>query len=447
MILRQCQLDAVEGVRAKFREKYKRVLLQAATGFGKTVVANYIMDGAVAKLGRVLFLAAQRELVHQAVNRISGRCGVIMAGDKRTDPDAPVQVASVQTLLNRSIQFEPTLIFLDECSHSTAKSHQELLARFPDVPVVGLTATPVRNSGMGLGDYFDAMVQAMGIEDLIKHGWLVRPKHYAGPPNGKPLPDMFSDPIQAWMQYARGRATMAFCSSVEASKELAARATMAGIRARHIDGTTDDDIRDQIAAQLESGELEFVTNYQVYIEGVDIPKISCVILDRYFSNIAGYLQAVGRGLRTYPGKSDCIVLDHAGCIHSHGRVDQNRKWVLTKGRDVLAGPSTPDVADKIDVCPECFTVAPAGASHCVCGYKFFRKPKKTYKHKPGTLELHHDDGRVTTINESKQRSDYERFLWQQRNGKKKDGSPMSPRYAGFRFFQQYGIWPPKSWSS
>ena len=445
MILRQCQLDAVEGVRVKFREKYKRVLLQAATGFGKTVIANHIIEGSVSKGGRPLFLAARRELVHQASNRITPRHGVILAGDKRTDPDAPVQVASVQTLLNRSIQFEPTLIFLDECSHSTATSHQELLSRFPDVPVVGLTATPVRNTGMGLGDYFDAMVQAMGIEDLIDQGWLVRPKHYAGPPNGKPRPDLFSDPVQAWMQYARGRATMAFCSSVEASKELAARATMAGIRSRHIDGTTDDEIRDQIAAQLESGELELVTNYQVYVEGVDIPKVSCVILDRYFSNIAGYLQAIGRGLRTYPGKTDCIVLDHAGNVHTHGRADQNRQWQLTKGRDVLAGPSTPDVADKIDVCPVCFTVAPTGASQCACGYKFYRKPKKSYKHKPGTLELHHDNGTVTTINESKQRSDYQRFLWQQRNGRKKDGSPMSPRYAGFKFFSMYGFWPPKIW--
>ena len=443
MGLRQYQLNGVDGIRQHFRQGSKRVLYCLPTSGGKTVVADYIISSAAAKGGRPLFLAARRELIHQASKRLSTAHGVILSGDKRADATQRVQVASVQSLLTRELPFVPTLIFLDECHHSTAKTHQQLLARFPDVPVVGLTASPVRQSGLGLGDYFTSMVMGPGIKDLMDLGFIVPPVHLVPP--SEPGRNLYADPVTTWLEKAGRVPTMAFCSNVEESIKLAQRFNDAGVRAIHIDGETDSDTRDSIPALMESGEIEIVTNYGIYIEGLDVPCIACVILDRKTGSLAVYLQAGGRGFRANPGKKSCLILDHGGNIHAHGRYDQNRAWNLTKGRDVISGPSTPDVADKIQVCPQCFTVAAPESYSCQCGYKFYRKPKKSYKHKPGTLELHHDNGNVTLISQDKQRADYERFLWQQRNGKKKDGSSFSPRYAGFRFFQQYGVWPPREW--
>lgn len=445
MILRPYQLQAVEEIRQHFRQGSKRPLLTMCTGAGKTATADYIISSSAAKGGRPVFLAARRELVHQASNRLSTPHGVIMSGDKRVNADAPAQVCSIQSLLTRELPFTPTLIFLDECHHSTAATHQKLLSRFPDVPVVGLSATPVRNSGLGLGDYFTSLVSGPGIEELMDLGFLVRPRHLVGPRQDGPAKTLFSDPVQMWFEHAKGQRTMAFCSSVEESVKLAARFNFAGVPAVHVDGKTDAEIRDAIPGRIERGEILVVTNYAVWTEGVDIPAITCVILDRSTSSIAVYLQACGRGLRSHPGKTHCVVLDHGSNIYTHGRIDQNRQWQLTKGRDVIAGPSTPDVADDIRVCPTCFTVAPPSSTHCECGYKFFIKKRKTYKHKAGSLELHHDDGRVTEITTSRQESDYKRFLGEQRNGKKKDGTPFSPQYARFRFMQTYGFPPPREW--
>jgi len=412
------------------------------TGGGKTVLADYVISNAVAKGGRAVFLAARRELVHQASARLSTRHGVILSGNRRVDQEAPVQVASVQTLLNRDLPWEPTLIVLDECHHSTAKTHQELLQRYPRTPVIGLSATPCRSTGLGLADYFTSMVQSIGISSLIQQGYLVPVRHLRPPEHGKGL---YSDPIEMWLRYAKDRPTMAFASNVAESVKLVERFNQRGIPALHIDANTPDEIRDTVSQQMEAGTIKVVSGYAVYVEGVDIPCISCVILDRKTSSLPVYLQAIGRGLRSYPGKSDCIVLDHGGNIYTHGRADCDRTWVLTHGKDVLTTPATPDVADNFSVCPICYTVANQGATHCTCGYKFAVKRKKSYKHKAGTLEVHHDNGTITIIPEDKRRKEFERFLWQQRNGRKKDGSPLSPRYASYRFFQQFGVWPPREW--
>lgn len=448
MQLRPYQQKCVDDVRIDFRRGSKRPLLASPTGSGKTVFADYIISSAVAKGGKVLFLAAKRELIYQADRRLSTPHGIILSGDRRVDRDARVQVASVQSLLTRELPFTPTLIFLDECHHSTAKTHQELLARFPDTPVVGLTATPVRSSGLGLGDYFTSIVLGPGIEDLISQGYLVPLTHYVGPREDGPAKALFSDPVAMWMKYARGTPTMAFCSSVEESEKLAARFNFAGFPAIHCDGKTDDEIRDKIPQRMASGEIQIATNFAVWVEGVDIPFIRTVIFDRKTSSLPVYLQGAGRGLRISEGKERLNFFDHGGNIYNHGRIDCNRQWQLTKGRDVLAaGPKTPDVDDDIRVCPTCYTVAPPRETHCLrCGYKFAIKKRKAYRHKAGTLEIHHDDGRITEISTSKQRADYERFLWQQRNGRKKDGTPFSSRYAWFRYMQQYGRPPDPSWA-
>lgn len=445
--LRPYQAHDIPLIRQAFKE-YKRVLYQSPTGSGKTVTSAYIIEKATAKGQRSLFLAARRELIQQTSRKLTVDHSVLMAGDPRYDPSKPVQVASIQTALSRGTTFVPTFIFLDECAHSTSRSHQELLATFPDVPVLGLTATPVRQSGLGLGDYFQTMIKGPGIRTLIDDGHLVTVEHYLGPAPTTPRDKLVGDPVKAWMQLARGQTTMTFASSVEESKKLAERFTKeTGYKFEHIDGETDPDIRDRIAERLESGELTGVVGYAVYIEGFDAPCISCVILDRAIGSLAVYLQACGRGLRPHRRKRFCTVLDHGNNLREWGRVDANREWKLTSGRDVIAGPSTPDVADDILVCPKCYLLAPNGSTYCACGYKFSVKKKKTYRHKPGTLELHHDDGSITSITEEHQKKEYERFLWMQRNGKKKDGTPFSKKFAFFRFYQQFGCHPKREWGS
>ena len=384
---RPYQASAIQSARQRIAGGARRLILRAPTGSGKTVIACGIIESAVAKGRTVLFLAHRKELIDQASQKLDAfgiDHGVIMAKHWRRQPHAQVQLASIQTLIRRALP-PADLIIIDEAHLSLAKSYVDLIAAYPNAVILGLTATPIRHDGRPLSSIYQDIIQVSDVAQLIRMGFLVRPRHYAperpdltaigirgGDYNEIDLaiavdrPDLIGNIVTHWQAIARGRTTAVFAVNINHSQHLVAQFRAAGVRAEHVDGTTPRHQREAILGRFSSGETTVVSNVGVLTEGYDNPRIGAVVLARPTLSLALFLQMAGRGLRTHPDKSDCIILDHAGCAHAHGFVDEEREWTLD-GKKKRASKSERDAP--IRTCDTCYAAYPAASRQCPeCGH-------------------------------------------------------------------------------
>ena len=193
--LRQYQVDVVDRVEsllgscASGGSATSRPLIVAPTGSGKTIIGAEVINRHVGRGGRVLVIAHRREIITQTCDKLIAAGvtpGIVLAGfEKELRTHAPVQVAGIQTLHARAMRAKKmpmpaaTLVVIDEAHHARAKTYQAVIDAYPDATIIGLTATPVRGDGRGLGNIFTTMIEAPQIPDLIKLGHLVGTKVYA----------------------------------------------------------------------------------------------------------------------------------------------------------------------------------------------------------------------------------------------------------------------------
>ncbi|MGB4498521.1 MAG: DEAD/DEAH box helicase [Methylococcaceae bacterium] len=380
---RPYQVNSIDSAKDALRRGIKRILIQASTGAGKTVIAARIIELAITKGSRILFVAHRKEIVGQTSAKLSSlgiKHGVIMAGHKAVD--APVQVASVQTLTQRE-KPAADIIFFDEAHLSVSKSFLDLVEHYDNKVFIGLTATPIRLDGRGLGEIYHEMVQVVPMRELIAQGFLVKPRVFApftpdmssvktskGDFDATQTADLMDkssitgDIIKHWQQHAAGRKTICFASSVEHSKHIAEQFNSVGISARHLDGTTPAGLRDSTLQAWRDGEFDVLSNMGLFIEGLDVPAASCCILARPTQSLTIYMQSVGRVMRPADNKTDCIILDHAGLTYTHGTVDMERDWSLDAKKKKKKGLSAPPVR----ICQECFCAYHSAAKECPeCG--------------------------------------------------------------------------------
>jgi DNA repair protein RadD len=233
------------------------------------------------------------------------------------------------------------------------------VAAYPKAVVLGLTATPVRADGKPLSALYSDIVSVSTVPQLIRMGYLVRPRHYA-----PERPDLTKVGAKGG-DYDERELSIAV-DKPDLVGNIVAEFLGAGIRAEHVDGTTPLWQRNQILQRFASGETTVVSSVGIMTEGYDNPRISAVVLARPTMSLGLYLQMVGRGLRTLDGKSDCLILDHAGCCHAHGFSDDEREWSLD-GKPKRAGAKR---EAPVSVCPECFASYPAARRECPeCGYQ------------------------------------------------------------------------------
>lgn len=465
---RDYQLAMVEEARARIRSGYKRILLQLPTGGGKTVVAAQIIHGALAKGKRVLFLAHRRELVEQPSEKLDAlgvSHGIVMANHWRHRPLAPCQVASIQTLANRDLAFPPDLIFIDEAHRARANTYQTILLRYPAAIVIGLTATPVRSDGKGLGNLFETMVQGPSVADLTARGYLVPTRVFApnkpdlrdvgkvgGDYNQRQLgrtmdkPTLTGDILSHWQRLGENRQTVGFAVSVEHSIHLRDKFREAGIAAEHLDGETPTDERAAILRRLANGETRVLWSVGVLTEGWDCPSVSCGILARPTMSEGLYLQMAGRFLRPAPGKVDALLLDHAGCTLEHGFVDDPRNWELTKDRMRASGPRI-DTSLNAKACPICYSVVRKSVRKClavidgkVCGYEFHFEDR-TPKTIAGELQLTGEERRMRymTIPDAGRKTCYLRWAAEGRE------RGYKANYASAKYFAVFRESPKTEW--
>jgi DNA repair protein RadD len=380
--LRDYQEHSNERLREAFRQGRKRVCLTEPTGAGKTVQFCDIAARTVAKGGRVVILVHREELVEQTCDALALAgvpFGVIAAGYSE-NPDAPVQVAMAQTLVNRLNRLHDVrLLIVDECQHIVASTWLTILAALTDTPVLGVTATPERLDGKGLGDVFDELVIGPSVKDLIAAGWLssfvvFAPARLVNLRGLRTVAGDFTlselarrmggiviaDAIVEYRKRLDGKSAIAFCTTIEHSREVARCFRAAGIRAEHLDGDTPRNERRAILARLETGETSVVCNCNLIGEGLDVPALDGVILLRPTKSLAVYLQQVGRALRPAPGKK-AVVLDHSGNALRHGLPDLEHAWSL-EGRPKKKGPAL------VRRCLECGALIPIASRTCPeCG--------------------------------------------------------------------------------
>jgi len=397
--LRQYQFGAVEKVREAIRtlmaqgKRQIAILLVAPTGSGKTVIGSHILHSAFQKGKMSLFIAHRRELIKQCSKKLELfglDHGILMAGEPPSML-AETQIASIQTFARRIVKDMKLtapladVIMIDEAHHATSDSYLALKDIYPDGIFIGLTATPCRSDGRGLGKYFDCLIEVATPQELIDMGFLVDTKIVA-----PRLPDlkgvrtvkgdfeekelqkrmepMIGDLVRDWKQYAAGRSTLVFAVTVAHSVWIKERFENHGITCEHVDAQTPMEKRDRIFDDFLNGRLQVLTNVGIATEGTDLPIASCAILARPTKSYGLYLQMAGRICRTHPGKTDALIIDHSGNVYRHGFPQDAGGWELDekfsmteKNQQRLEKESNPIT------CRECFCVY-TKQLHCpACG--------------------------------------------------------------------------------
>jgi DNA repair protein RadD len=365
--LREYQAKAIAETREAYRAGKRAPLLVAPTGAGKTRIGTEFAHGALAKSKPgelVLWLAHREELLIQARDRLVAegvpRVGIIAAGEPLTN--APIQVASIQTLVARAKQGLPKarLVVLDEAHHYAASTWGEVAAFYQDVPRIGLTATPERGDGKALGDIFDHIIPVSSVRELQALGVLVPCVTYAPATRTK---ELSQHPVAAYQARTPGERGFCFCVNVTHAEKLAIEFAANGTPAATIHADTPwllrrarlEAFRLQDPRPLrEAGVLEPVPlvlcNVYTLTEGVDVPEASSCILARGCGHAGLYLQMVGRVLRAAPGKERAVLIDLRGAVHKLGLPEQDREWSL-EGKAISLSESERE--EKLKVCPAC----------------------------------------------------------------------------------------------
>jgi DNA repair protein RadD len=481
--LRPHQQENFEQLRAETMAA-RDPLLVAACGYGKGTIASVIVHGAVQRGHHVIFAVHGKSLVvdmSERVRKLGIEHGVLMGGERR-ERWHKVQVASIDTLHRMEHPPKASLILIDEAHMALSPTWRKTIARYPQARVIGMTATPIRLDGKGLGKktggLFDSMVlgpseeELIGLENLVPSRVLAPPmaigdvKKTAGDFNQKALAavcdktKLIGDIVEHWKRHANEK-TAAFGVDQAHAKHIQESFLAAGIQWAYVDAQTPQEERAQIWKDLDSGSLMGVSSVGCIAVGWDHPIVSCLIMARPTASLGLWRQMLGRGSRPHPGKYRFLVLDHSGNTHRHapfGMFEDSVPWSLDGAAVKDSGEKKPP---QIATCKQsfqwpdgrhqppniinglqwpCYATFRAGPKECpYCGL-----PQKV---KARAVEVQQGDlkeiVRATTAEQVAarvdQRAHYDDLMNRayERNYK--------PAWVGLQFKAKYGFWPYKAW--
>lgn len=337
------QADLFQRLRAARGRGARRIVVQGATGSGKNILAAYVVRQAVLKGSTVLVMVHRRRLVDQISDRLNQfevQHGILMRGE-RADSRHLVQVASRDTLLSRCVNNSwvdlpaAALVIVDEAHHAAKEDseYRRILGNYQDATVLLLSATPVDPDGNGMGPWAEAIECAAPTSQLVKEGYLVPVKCYAPErrQHGKGVRrGIAGDLVASWQQYAEDSPTVLFTARVKHSKNAVAAFNEAGILAVHVDADTPDDVRDRAYDDVAARRVKVLSNVGIVGEGVDVPELRCCQLYLELGSRVRFLQACGRIMRPWPGKTHGILIDHSGAVFRHGFPDEDSEWTLDR---------------------------------------------------------------------------------------------------------------------
>jgi superfamily II DNA or RNA helicase len=348
---------------------------------------------------RIVFCVDRDILVSQTIDKLDGfgiksDIGIIKA-DYPSNPDRLIQVASLQTLQNRELP-SADLYIIDEC-HERIDQQLKIKKHYgKSIFMLGMTATPIRSDGKGMGLVYDDLITNITIPELIEKGNLVPEKVIAPyiPPLGGvkarggdyvtnsleravAKKHIIADAVKSWYKYAKGMRTMVYTVSKKHARLVYKMFTQAGIPSAIVTGETVTSDRAGIIASLIRGETLALINVQVYVKGADIPELECIMDMAPTMSLSAYIQKIGRGGRPCPeiGKDEFLQIDHAGNVFRHGYWSDNRIFDLESG---VRGKK--DAPASVKPCPNCFVVCRSIQKQChACGYAFPQAPESTGK--------------------------------------------------------------------
>lgn len=385
------------------------------------------VKGACDKGTRSIYLVPRRELVYQTCKTMKGfgvEPGIIMAGEPM-DVDALAQVASFDTLLSRAIRkaiiaLPPAkLVQTDEGHLALTEKRIDIITRWMGATHLGWSATPANLRGRPLRALYTKLIVGPSVRELQDDGFLVEVRCFApSEPDMKKLrkssktgdytqksaaeqmmqPKMVGDVVDNWLAIAPGESTVVFCVNQAHARAVCKKFREAGVRAETVFDDTPKEERKAIFARVNSGETTVLVNVFVASYGLDIPRISCVVLARPTKSLVLYLQMIGRGLRPWfidelieqvgldlsqwsdrmaaialSGKTECKVIDHSGAVTRLGFPDEPFPWTLDGDEDVAEARQQQREErrePKLLTCPKCHKVF-KGARFCPgCGYEF-----------------------------------------------------------------------------
>lgn len=391
--LRPLQQRAIDGLRSSLRGGRKRPIIQAPTGFGKTIIAAHIVAGALAKGNRVAFCVPMLTLIDQTFEKFvengisASDMGVMQGNHAWRRPAAPVQICSVQTLAARGF---PAVDFavIDE-AHLRFKALDRWMAARPEMIFVGLSATPW---SAGLGDVYDDLIVPATIGELIEAGWLSKfrvfaPSHpdlsgvktVAGDYHEGQLSGVMSDKtlvadaVENWLAHGENRPTLCFAVDRAHASVLHERFADSGVASAYVDGETPREERKAIVDRFAAGDVKVIVSIQTMTTGFDA-DCRCIVLCRPTKSPQLFVQMIGRGLRTAEGKSDLVIFDHTSTTQRLGFVtDIHRDRLRTAKSDAAEKQRSERgemerQAPKPRECAECHMLVPPKIRACPhCG--------------------------------------------------------------------------------
>lgn len=374
MPLREYQTELITRTRESWKSGHKRPCIVLGCGGGKSVIVAELARRTTWAGNRVLFIVQRKELCDQ-IRRTFDWWGVKME---------LCTIGMVQTVTRRVDKMSaPSLIITDENHHCLANSYRRIYDAFPAAYAVGVTATPVRLDGSGLGDVNDDLIVGPPTRWLIDNGYLA-PYHYYSVKlidtdalrtqrgeydlTGITLDrKIYGDVIASYRKFADGLKAICYCPSIVYSETMAERFRAAGIPAAHIDGSTDKQTRDRVISDFRTGKIQVLCNVDLISEGFDVPDCGAAILLRPTKSLTLYIQQSMRCMRYKPGKT-AVIIDHVGNVFRHGFPDDERVWDLYAKPDKKSRKK-PEIRAK--ECPDCMRAVPSTAAECpYCGYKF-----------------------------------------------------------------------------
>jgi superfamily II DNA or RNA helicase len=405
--LRPEQQKVVDDISAAFRAGYKRVMVSAACGFGKTELATAILQAAKNNSKRAGFLADRISLCTQTSERFDKYGldhGMLQASHWRYRPSELVQVCSVQTLARRKWP-EMNLVVIDEAHVLHGAVKKKLAAK--DCYAIGLSATAVTP---GLGKYFDTVVNAPPTNRLIEIGRLVPLKYFActepdmdgvqvvagewnAAETDKRVLQVVGDVVHEYMQNGQGKKFIGFAASIVHAQELQRQFLSAGINVATYTANDNPDDRSEIVQEFKkvNSNIRGILSVEALTRGFDVSDVEVLILARPLrSSLAVHVQMLGRVMRTHEGKTEAIVLDHSGNVARFWKevneLFENGVTELDDGKRKESKKEVKKDEEEKEMvkCPQCNAMHLPRPTCPSCGHEYPRKA--AVEHVPGTLK-------------------------------------------------------------
>lgn len=374
------QQSAIDAAISWVKYKASPAIIVLPTGAGKTIVIKELANYYCGQSLRVCILAHRKELLQQASDKFTNNVEIYSASIGKGDINAPIVIAGIQSIYNKEANpFD--IIIIDECHRVPNKlegMYWSFIKKNPQAKIIGLTATPSRLEGGALGwgeivysidykhlqeaGYLSPLTNKLSCEPNLKDIKITLGEYHEGQ-----LADVMSDPellalsIKKIMAYSVGRnSILIFCVTVKHAELLNDAMRLNGMDAAIITGSTADGIRDDIIESFKGGQIRYLINCMVLLEGFDAPDVDMIVCLRPTKSRSLWWQMMGRGVRLSNNKNDCLLIDMAGNLREHGGMGM--PFVEKSYREAAT--------DRGKACPLCEEFLAVAKRQCTCGYEF-----------------------------------------------------------------------------